>query len=147
MKIYQAIKYKKMLQSEISDLWKKIGANNSIIKGNKRDYSSKDLIDKVKEKSNELTKLKVALQKVNKPIYDKIFSLAELKSFISYLKTINSYEGILQEKSFGQPASIVEYESEINTKEIDDIIEATQKDISKLQDDLDQYNYKTNIKW
>jgi hypothetical protein len=144
MKIYQAIKRKKMLQSEISELWSRFANNNCVIKDNPRDYSPKNILEELDLKQNELVRLKIAMQKVNKPIYEIIFNLAELKSYASYIKNVNTRDG---KHSQGYGGEIQEFESEFKKPDIDKMVADTQVEIGKLQDELDQFNFKTNIKW
>ena len=142
MKIYQAIKYKKKLQSEISELWNRFTQNNSIIKGNTRNYDPSEVLKEIRMKTDELVNLKVALQKANKPIYSTIFNLAELKSLASYIKNTNTTSGITNRYDDVQ----IEYEAQFSKNDIDNLVKVTQEEIGRLQEELDQFNYKTEIK-
>ena len=44
MKIYQALKYKKKLQSEIGVLWNRLNENNSINIENTRNYEPREIV-------------------------------------------------------------------------------------------------------
>lgn len=143
MKIYQAIKYKKKLQSEIGELWSRFLLNNAVIKGNSRNYEPDAVLKEIEAKQDELIKLKVALQKANKPIYETIFKLAELKSYVNYVKGVQTHSGIVNER---YNEVTVEYESKLSRAQIDEIVKKTQEEIGKLQEELDQFNFKTEVK-
>ena len=142
MKLYQALKKKKQIIGEISKLKHQITENNTVIKGNSRDYDVKPLFAKLEEKLTELVNLKSAIQKANTSVYDKIFRLSELKSFVDFLKGVPAKSGVHMER-YQEVAK--EYVCEFDKKSIDTLIGDYEKEISNIQEELEQFNYKKVI--
>ena len=144
MKVYKALKLKNLLVGEIFELITKIRDNNSLIKGNPKIYDINELYDELLKKQVKLINIKVALQITNSPVYKKIFRLSELKSLIIHLKDIPANEG--KHTGLYSRDEIVKYECTWNNKQIDGKISSFKKEISKLQDELEQFNFTTDLK-
>lgn len=145
MKIYQVLKAKKKLTSELQQLWQKFSNNNSVIVGNTRSYEPIELMSKIIAKTKELIQLKVKLQVANSEIYEKIFEISELKSAISKLGSVSTQSGIVHPHSYSSVSAPVEYSAFYSQKMVDDIIAGYQEKISTLQEEIDTFNYTTEI--
>lgn len=145
MLLKNALKLKNQLVSEISDLGRLIQQNNSIITGNKRDYSVTDLLTEYDAKVLELTKLKASIQNANVPVHEKIFLLSELKNKITMLKGIDTQDGKSRPtRGFGSSDPEF-YEAELKQKETRDLIKSVEEQIRGIQNDLDDFNGTTEI--
>lgn len=144
MKLYQALKLKKKIASDISKLWTKLRENNSVIKGEERNYDPKEIMDEILKKTEYLIRLKINIQKANEPILDKIYRIAELKSQVDYLRTVSTKKGIETYRDYGNTVS-QEYETIYDRKQIDELTLTLETSISKIQDELEQYNFNTDI--
>ena len=146
MKLYQALKAKKKMAAELSQLWQKLHGSNSILKGSERNYDPRTTWDEINKKSDELIVLKVSIQTANKPILERIYRIAELKSKASSLKSLNTRNGLESSRShYGTDVVPCEYESIIKQTEVDILISGIEAEITKLQDEIEQYNFTTEL--
>ena len=142
MNVKQALKQKNKLVTELKTQYQILQKYNSIEEGNPRRYSMAEALDKIEFTSNELVELKAQIHKANKPVYDKIFALAELKGMIKELKKVPTDEG----KSSDRYSSIPSVkEVELHIVQIEAIVEKLQIKIEELQNELDIHNANTNI--
>ena len=145
MKLYQALKLKNKLTSSIKENNSKITNHTSHLMG-KKAFDTILLIDEVGFDSKKLINLKVKIAKANLPINEKIYKISELKSQITIFKSINIVEGYVDTPRYSSNVTAAgEYESQLSHKQIDDLIKTTKKTISKLQEEIDEYNISTDI--
>lgn len=142
MNLAQALKAKKKLLKEISDLQSKIQSNNSVMVGSPVYYKTRELMETLNKKVEELTTLKISIQTANIPILGKMYEMAELKSHVQFLRRINTQEGKKLERF---QESILEYVSDYKVDEIDRMIKEAEEKIDSLQEEIDQFNHSTNI--
>lgn len=142
MKLFQALKEKKKIASEIAMLKHRVSENNSFVKGNEQDYSAKDTLELIFKKESELVNLKVKIQVANQPIMDKIFRLAELKGRAQFLKSVPTNKGVVKNRYSDEA---VEYTVEVQKTELDELINQATAEIYAIQDELDIYNHTTDI--
>jgi len=143
MNLKQALKLKNSLIQDINELMTLIQENNAIIEGNIRIYNLSELIFELDSKILELTILKSNIQKANLPIYDKIFTLSELKFKIAGFKQIPTNQGI-QKASYGSPEGEI-LNVELNQKEVRNLIKELEKKVINIQEELDIFNSVTEI--
>ena len=142
MKLLKALKHKNKLVNQINKVLEKIRRENSIPDSKMRAYDVNLLMKEYLDLREQLINLKTSIQKANVPIYEKMVRLAELKSTINNLNSIDTSEGIVEVGYNGntQNKSVV-----INQKNIDTMIADTEKQIESLQDEIDTYNAITDI--
>lgn len=146
MKLYKALKEKKNLVGEITRLKEQIKEKNSYLEGSKNgenfdaDAAYAELLIKV----NELVGLKYAIGTANQEIQSKIFLLGELKALIAFWKEVSVVEGA--QKS-GYAENISNYRVHFTETQRNEMVETFQKKVDALQDELDEYNYVTEIDW
>ena len=145
MKLYKALKLKNELVSEIKNLNSKVLINNVKLKDNVFNYVMQDILNDLDKKTKTLIELKVAIQKANEPIYSLIFELSELKSKMNTIKSLSTNKGIERTSRYSSEGGVVEYECQIDQVEKDGMIDQIGKNISKLQDRIDEFNYSTEI--
>jgi hypothetical protein len=143
MTVKQALKEKNSLLKRINDLTQKIYAYNSIDEGNKRPYSTGDLLSQVMVLTNELIDLKTKIHQANVPVYDKIFRLSELKSLVKKINGIDCSEGKVSERYSRTEPTIKT--AEISVVERDTIVKDLEEQIERLQEELDVHNATTQI--
>jgi hypothetical protein len=143
MTVKQALKEKNSLLKRINDLTQKIYSYNSIDEGNKRPYSTSDLLSQVMELTGELIDLKTKIHQANVPVYDKIFRLSELKSLVKKINGIDCSEGKVSERYSRTEPTIKT--AEISVVERDTIVKDLEEQIERLQEELDVHNATTNI--
>ena len=142
MNVKQALKQKNKLVTELKAQYQILQKFNSIEEGNPRRYSMVDVLAKIESLSNELVELKARIHKVNQPVYNQIFLLAELKGQIKELKKVPTDEG-KQTERYGSVQSIKEVQ--LNIVDIENFVGELQDRIEELQNELDIHNATTNI--
>lgn len=142
MNIKQALKKKNKLVGDIKKEFQKISTHNRIMEGNNRPYSMTESLDNWIALTNQLVELKTRIQIANQPVLNKIFLLAELKSQVKSLSTLDCTTGI--ERSHYSEA--YKWESEIDTAKKDALITELENKIESIQEELDQFNHHTLIK-
>jgi len=146
MKLYKALKFKKNLIGDITKLKEEIKEKNSYLEGSKNgeNFDSTDAYEKLLTKINELVGLKYAINAANQEIQSKIFLLGELKALIAFWKEVSVVEGA---QMVGYGDKISNYCIHFDENQRNEIIEKFQKQVDALQDELDEYNYETEIEW
>jgi len=145
MNIKKALAKKNKLVGEMTEEFNKANSYNSIVVGNTRHYNIKECLDKWFSLSAELVELKTKIHKANTPVFGKIFLLSELKNQIKLLKGFNCTEGIDNNPYRGRGDSSVVMDVEINTIFKDELIKKLETRIENLQEELDEFNYNTEI--
>ena len=142
MNVKQALKQKNKLVTELKAQYQILQKFNSIEEGNPRRYIMVDVLAKIESLSNELVELKARIHKVNQPVYNQIFLLAELKGRIKELKKVPTDEG-KQTERYGSVQSIKVVE--LNIVDIENRVGELQDRIEELQNELDIHNANTII--
>ena len=145
MTIKQALKKKNNLVKEIQELYSRLSQYNSVEVGNVRPYSPKDMLEQINNKSVELVELKTKIHIANMPVYDKIFTLSELKSTISKLKSLDCTEGVVNDYySRGRENPPIKT-AELSVVERDNLVKSMELQLEAIQDILDTHNQNTEI--
>jgi len=146
MKLYKALKLRKNLIGEITKLKTQIKEKNSYLEGSKNGekfdvgaaYS--DLLKKI----TELTGLKFVINQANAEIQSKIYLLGEYKALIAFWNEVSVVEGA---EKIGYGDNIYNYVAQIDEDGRDKIINEFQIKVDAIQDELDEYNFNTEIPW
>jgi hypothetical protein len=146
MKLYKALKLKKSLVGEIAKLKQQISSKNSYITGSKNAENTDvlGLFEDLQAKIDELVGLKFAINEANKEIQAKIYVMSEYKALISFLNNLDVSEG---SKTVGYSDAIREYNVHMDENRCNDLIFDFQKRIDAIQEEIDVYNYTTDIPW
>jgi hypothetical protein len=144
MKLYQLLKLRKKVIKEITELQQKVMHSNSIIVGGDQDFDVIKLMEQTIAKKMELVKLKHIIQKNTLPVYDKIFMIEEYKDYIKTLKSTSTLNGTVEKSRFGD-SSVIEHKATIKAKDMDLLIKSYEEKIEKLQEELDGFNYTTEV--
>ena len=146
MNIKQALKLKNKLVKENNEIYTKLAMYNSVEEGTARPYEPKEMLAKWNEGVKQLVDLKTRIHRGNAPVYDKIFKLAELKSMISKLSSMNCVEGKQSSRGrWGETSESSIYQSEIGIVQRDEMVKNLEAQIEQLQDELDVHNANTEI--
>jgi len=146
MKLYKALKLKKNLIGEITNLKNEIRAKNSYLEGSKNGekFNVRENYDILLKKIDELTGLKFVINEANKEIQAKIYVLGEYKALISFWKDVSVVEGT-QLSTYGE--KVQNYNVQVDEKERNKIVKDFQKKVDAIQDEIDEYNFLTEIPW
>ena len=146
MKLYKALKLRKSLVGEISKLKEQIKEKNSYLvgslNGEKYDVNSKYL--ELTNKINELVALKFIINEANREIQSKIFIISEYKALIAFWNEVSVVEGT---QTVGYSETLREYKVQFDESKRNQIVKEFQKKVDALQEELDTFNYTTEIPW
>jgi hypothetical protein len=146
MNVSQALKLKNRLAGELvrqQQIFQRENArrNDSVSKVNRIGVWGNIL-----KLSDDLGKLKGKIALANVGIYSSLERMAELKSRIGFLSSLDKREGP-EVVSFGgdREPKTYQWDSFINQEKCDSLISDIQKEIDALQDNVDAYNASTQI--
>lgn len=149
MKLSKALKVKKNLIGEIAKLKSQIARKNSYLIGSKngKNFPAQRTINKLMEKINLLTDLKYNINQANREIQVHIYMLAEYKALIAFYQLLNVNEGVTEAGGFRNAGTTLEYAVHISEEQRDDFVNYFQLKVDALQDEIDNYNFTTEIPW
>lgn len=144
MNIKQALKLKKKLATKMNREFGKVQSYNSTEEGTKAPYSAKESLQNWLKMGNELVELKTKIHKANAPVYDKIFRMSELKSQLTFIKSLDCTDGKHYDR-YSSRENAINKVAEISLLERDAMITSMEEEIEQLQDELDHHNATTSI--
>jgi hypothetical protein len=145
MKLGKALKYKNRLIRKINKIKGDISSNNSRDKEEQVEVNVKDLMEEYKRLVKEFVDLKLKIFEASRPIREHIFKMSELKSEISWLSGISTKRGVVKYSSYHSEADKAEFEAAFSRMEIDEMIKNNEEEIDKMQEEIDTFNYTTEI--
>jgi DNA repair exonuclease SbcCD ATPase subunit len=146
MKLSKALKEKKRLIGEIERLKRLIQSKNSYVEGSNvpEKFDVNELYAQLQSKIQELVNLKIVINEANKEIQSSIYLLGEYKALINFFNMLNTTEG--PQESFRSEKTI-NYHAQIDELKKEELIKQYQDKADRLQDQIDTYNYTTEIDW
>lgn len=146
MKLYKALKLKKNLIGEIAELKEQIKNKNSYLEGSKNGekFNVFEKYDILLKKIDELTGLKFVINEANREIQAKIYLLSEYKALVAFWKEVPVTEG---NQIIGYSDKIQNYIVQVDEEKRNELINNFQKIINAIQEELDEYNFNTEIPW
>lgn len=147
MKLYKALKQRKKLVGEVAKLKQQIQSKNSYTEGalDPEKYSVEKIYAELQKKVNELVGLKYVINEANRPIQERIYRLSELKALLVFWNGVSVQEG---EHMVGySEAKTIKYVAQIDEIKRNQMVEEFQKKIDATQEEIDTYNYTTDIPW
>lgn len=145
MKLSKALKLKNKKINEYNNLVTKMVTCNSYDTDTKKIYNAAELYVEVLKKQDDLIKFKTAIHLTSEPIREKIFRLGELKNFLMNLNRLNTVEGKVKSRGYGE-SDVSIYACDINEEQKVQMIEAYQNEIEEIQDEIDAFNATTDLK-
>jgi hypothetical protein len=147
MKLHKALKLRKKLTGEISRLKAQIQTKNSYIVGslNAEKYNVPQLYAELLKKIDELVGLKFAINEANREIQSKIYVLSENKALIAFWNETSVQEGT-QLIGYSDKQT-QEYKVQIDEEKRNEMIKEFQTKVDSLQEEIDTFNYTTDIPW
>jgi len=149
MKLSKALKVKKNLVGEIAKLKNQIARRNSYLVGSKNGekFPAQETMAKLMEKIRLLTDLKYNINEANREIQAHIYMLGEYKALISFWQSVNITEGVTEAGGYRNTGSVLEYAVHVNEEDKDKLVDEFQLKVNALQDEIDNYNFTTEIPW
>jgi len=147
MKLYKALKLKKKLVGEITDLKQQIKDKNSYLVGSKngQKFSVDEAYVQLLEKIEELVNLKFVINEANKEIQQSIFTLSEFKALLAFWKEVSVTEGTNTTNAYSEKTQ--EFCVQVDEAKRNVMVADFQKKIDALQETLDVHNFNTEIAW
>ena len=147
MKLYKALKLKKKLSGEIARIENQILTHNSYVIGakNSENCDVEGLERTLGAKVSELIDLKVKIYEANKYIQKDIYTLAETKGLLAFWVSIGVTEGKIASNSLYERGGTYDYAVHVNEESKDAKVKELQDKIETLQENIDTYNYLTEI--
>lgn len=142
MNIKKALKEKNKLAKKITDLLERTNRFNSMDQGAVRSYDPDQSLEQAVDTMEKLISLKTQVHIANTMVFEKIFRMAEYKSFVKYLKSLNCTEGTMVQRSYGDTTTR-HMTTVITEVQRDQMVENYETIIDQLQSDLDIYNATT----
>jgi len=146
MKLSKALKLRKNLVGEITKLKQQIKDKNSYLEGSKNgekfdvELNYEELLKKI----DMLTSLKFIINEANREIQAKIYVLGEYKALIAFWNEVSVVEGT---QLLGYSDKIQNYVVQVDEKKRNGLVKEFQKRVDAIQEDLDVYNFMTDIPW
>lgn len=146
MKLYKALKLRKNLIGEITKLKQQIKEKNSYLEGSKNGekFNVNEAYEILLGKIEELTGLKFVINNANHEIQAKIYLLGEYKALIAFWNEVSVVEG---SQVIGYNDKIQNYVVQIDESERNKIVNDFQVKVDAIQEELDEYNFTTEIPW
>ena len=146
MKLYKALKERKNLIGEISNLKQHIREKNSYLEGSKNgeNFKAEEAYDLLLLKISELCSLKVVINEANREIQARIYLLGEQKALIAFWNEVSVVEGA-QMAHYGD--KITNYNVKFTEGHRAELVSGFQKKVNALQDELDEFNFNTEVPW
>lgn len=144
MNINKGLKQKNKLAKEINLNWGRIKLYNAKRVDSKNTYNTQELFSKVVADIEGLVEVKTKIAKANTDVYTKIYRMSELKSIIAHLKGVQ----VITEPEligYGEAQKEVEYTNGMDNIFMDEQIAKYEQEIQDLQDELDKFNFNTEI--
>ncbi len=142
--VSRALKERARLAGKLGEIFKLIRNENSVLAGATRTCDIREKFVEYKSIVKKMTAIKAAVTKANAGIAAELAELAETKSMITQLKSINVVEGKQRESGYSG-ASEYEMEAAISKAELYRELELLQDRANMLQDKIDEFNAKTSV--
>lgn len=145
--IAKALKRKNKLSGEIKQLQLLIHQENRINDSKIRNINILEEEIELNKKITELISIKSAITRANKDIVSKIYSLSEFKSLIKFYQQLPVEKGFESETVGYNNIEKVKYTVIIDKREVLLKTKELQNKIDMLQEELDRFNFTTNISY
>ena len=143
--IAYALKEKNRVAGRLAKARQLVNRENSTDKRNPSVVDVRSVYNDSKKLRDRLVAIKTAIGVANQPIVGKIVELAEVKSEISYLNSLDVKEGVFESSVYGDKVRVTEITAVVTKKEVLDTVDALQRRADQLQDELDAFNASTKV--
>jgi hypothetical protein len=137
----RALKLKNRMVQRLAELDELIVTYNSLPLG-QMEYDVRVLLRERLELAMQVVELKSAISQINQPLQKTIFEMAECKALVAMLKRVSTRHGPVIE---GYQSTRIDYAAQLRKTDIDREVRRVEKEIDRLQDILDRFNYQTSI--
>jgi hypothetical protein len=145
MNIAKALKTKNRIAGELARTKAIFARENSYRASEPPKSSPSLLLEKIKTLQNELIETKTKIALASAPISEKLAKMGELKAFMAWLTELPIREGIQRERYPLDKTEPEVWEAFVGHAERDQDVSNLQKQINDLQDEIDDFNAKTQV--
>lgn len=142
--VSRALKEKNRVAGRLAKARENIGKENSREKRIPRGIDVMAAMDEAKGYQERLVATKTAIANANAQIIDKIITLDEIKSEITFLNNLDVTEGVFEEASYSGHV-VKEFDAVIKRADVLAKVKELQDRADALQDELDEFNAETKI--
>ncbi len=146
--ISKALSMKTKLAGRLAHLANLLSANNSHLEGATMRFEAKELLKEYNASWKKLVTIKTAIAEANAKSgnFKEIYTIAEQKSLITHLRSLNTKEGKeIVGGRYGEKSQEVVHVAIFNAKEVDDMVSAAEAEIEAAQDKITYANQSTKI--
>lgn len=146
MNIAKALKVKNRLVGELNRKKEIFSRENSKRNDDASQINPELAYNEVLATFDKLVELKGAINKATAGVSGKLAELAEYKQYLNFIQGVPCKEGTFKEfLGYGSEAVDYTYTAFLNQAAIDEKVEHYQTKINTLQDEIDEYNAKTQV--
>lgn len=138
----KVLKIKNRLSGRMNKATTDIQTYNSTLAEQAEQVNVEKLISLREELMNALIELKTYLVKANIPIQFLLIRLGELKAKVQFLQGISVQDGSVRH---GYQNTEIVYQAYYKKNDVDLQVQALEKEIDSIQDELDSFNVLTKI--
>ena len=148
MKLNKALKVKNRLIGELNRTRQLIRTENSRRSDSVSKFDLSELQGNLIKLENKFTDLKTKIAEATAPISRQLTKLTFLKDNINFYNTIPTRKGV-EKVAYGNSSTIEEYTwtAYFDRESIEAFVSDFQKEIDELQDEVDEFNAKTDIEF
>lgn len=148
MTLSRALKHKNRVAEKIRRISEDMRSHNSILEVNEPEVDVRALDGMRRLLTDHLISVKTTIHViVPENIRAKIFRLGELKATIGFYRGLDTSHGKRQSSRYSMRPSdeFVENKAVIRKEEVDRIVIELEKEIDRIQDELDEFNARTKV--
>lgn len=139
VKLAKALKIKNSLITQLNQAKGILNRENSRLVKSTSQVNREETYKLIQKLLNDLVEVKSKIAKANTGIYEKIERMAELKSMITFLNSLDTTDGAITKTTY-QHVYEETYTAFLKVADIDAKITALTKEIENAQDEIDEYN-------
>lgn len=149
--IAKALNVKNRLVGEKNRLYNLVQQNSSRLETTKTNYKVEELWAQYEAVVANLIAVKTAIAKANVAVYEKIYTISELKSKAAQMQQLSTDESDYQEQIYNRvtgettKGAIVKRVVLFSDKVLAEKLLVIEAEIAKLHDEVTAYNYNTQI--
>ena len=144
--VARALKLKNRLVARIRTIASDMERYNSTVEGGTKEVNAREALTEYDRLVDYLISLKAKIFASNAAVYEKILRLAEMKSKIKVLRSLNTQHGkVVDTFRYSTSTSELEYEANFRKADVDSMTRVLEDQVDKIQEELDSHNHTNFI--
>jgi len=145
MTLHEAMRAKNRLVKRLQALRNDIQRYNRSVKGNPQDLDARAALELEAEIFGTLVEVRAAIARANAPMQERIVRMIELRSRISFLRSVPTERGIVPSHGFMGADTAAEYEVQVDRSATEEQARQAEMEIDAIQTELGRFNHETTI--